>query len=316
MPLASKKNQRTEKSTPAQSDVDVTPRNELEELPQVPKVTALIYSYNNAPGLRRCLAALEASTSRANLEILVVDKGSRDESSTLDSEFPNTTFLRLPRNFGNTKALNIAIRTSVGELVFFLTPEIEVHPDTVAQLVARLETDTESVAVAPLIIDQQGAPVEQVYCLPARQTGAQLVAIPVAAGSGSVAVEYHPFQAMMARKYFIRGINFLDERFGEFGADAEVCYQIRRGGRKVTVATDLTVLRTAAPARTSSAATTLLEADRIHGIAVYITKRHGFVSGLLFRLGQIAGALFQFRFGLFGELISFSKIDGSQSTSL
>ena len=74
------------------------------------------------------------STDRANLEILVVDKGSQDESPGLDAEFPNTTFLRLPRNFGNTKALNIATRTAVGEYIFFLSPEIEVAPDTAAAL--------------------------------------------------------------------------------------------------------------------------------------------------------------------------------------
>src|SRR5207237_5940541 len=97
-------------------------------------------------GLRRCLAALERSKDRETLEILVVDKGSQDDSPTLDSEFPNTTFLRLPRNFGNTKALNIAMRTAVGELLFYLSPEIEVAPDTVSVLAARLEYDAALIA--------------------------------------------------------------------------------------------------------------------------------------------------------------------------
>ena len=313
MPLASKKNQRTEKVTPAQLEAEPEPREEQEQIPAVPKVTALVYSYNDVDGLRRCLTALEASEDRANLEIMVVDKGSRDESSTLDTEFPNTTFLRLPRNFGNTKALNIAIRTSVGEFLFLLNPEIEVAPDTISQLVKRLEADSESVALCPLIVDHAAA-VDQAYGLPTPQSGAQLVPIPVAQGTRSVEVEYHTFQAMMARKYFIRGINYLDERFGEFGADAEVCYQIRRAGRKTTVVTDLTVTRTLAPERISSAAVTLLEADRIHGMAVFLSKHYGFAAGLKFRLGQIAAALVKFRFGLFVELVSFSKIDGSQST--
>src|ERR1035438_2845919 len=111
MPLAAKKNPKTEKFTPAAIDVEPLPREEQEEQPPAPKVTALIYSYNRAAALRRCIAALERSTGRASLEILVVDKGSQDESPNLDSEFPNTTFLRLPRNFGNTKALNIGMHT-------------------------------------------------------------------------------------------------------------------------------------------------------------------------------------------------------------
>src|SRR5437763_524492 len=79
-----------------------------------------------------------------------------------DSEFPNTTFLRLPRNFGNTKALNIGMRTAVGELIFFLSPEIEVAQDTLSILTARLESDSELMAVSPVIVDSTtGQPVEQ-----------------------------------------------------------------------------------------------------------------------------------------------------------
>ena len=103
---------------------------------------------------------------RERIEIVVVDKGSQDESPTLDTEFSSVTFLRLPRNFGTTKALNIGMRTGVGELVLFLSPLIEVSPETISTLTARLEEDTNSIAVCPLIIDQAGNPVEQARRLP------------------------------------------------------------------------------------------------------------------------------------------------------
>src|SRR5579884_1671887 len=108
---------------------DVSPQ----ETKTSPRVTAVIPSFNNLDALRRCVAALEQSNPREALEIIVVDKGSRDDSAAIDSEFPNVTVLRLPRNFGNTKALNIGMRTAAGELIFFLVPEVEVTPDTVAQ---------------------------------------------------------------------------------------------------------------------------------------------------------------------------------------
>ena len=315
MPLAVKKNQRTEKVTPAQIDVEPLPAPDPEQQAPPPKVTALVYSYNNAERLRRCLAALEASTERAVMEIIVVDKGSRDESPGLDAEFPNTTFLRMPRNFGNTKALNIGMRTAVGELMFFLSPEIQVAPDTVALLVNRLESDQEAVAVCPLIVDETGSPVEQAYRLPSPATAADL--IPVAISSdGPATVEYATFQAMLARKYFIRGINYLDDRFGEFGADAELCFQIRRAGRVVQVAPEIKVTRGEVSVRISGAVENLLKADRIHGTAVFLSKHYGFVSGLTFRIGAILKALAGFRFGLLVSLLGGSKVDGSQSVYL
>lgn len=316
MPLTAKKNQRLEKVTPAQLDTEVAPPEEQEEQPSQPKVTALVYSYNNADGLRRCLAALEASTARPIMEILVVDKGSQDESPTLDSEFPDTTFLRLPRNFGNTKALNIGMRTGVGELVFFLSTEVEVQPDTVATLVSRLEAANDAVAVCPLIVDESGSPLEQAYRLPNPGGGAQLVPVAIPKGSEPVSIEFASFQALLARKYFIKGINYLDDRYGEFGADAELGYQIRRAGRKTLVYPDVLVRRIPAPGRRSSGAENLLAADRVNGFAVYFGKHFGFMSGLTFRTGQIFGALFGLRFGLAAELAGGAKVDGSQGVTL
>src|SRR5438876_9600980 len=122
MPVAAKRKQ--EKiATPIVAQPAPEPLQE-EQAP-TPKVTALIFSYDNAPGLRRCLAALENSNDRQLIEILVVDCGSHDESPGMDSEFPNVTMLRLPRYFGRTKALNIGTRTAAGEVLFFLTPEVE-----------------------------------------------------------------------------------------------------------------------------------------------------------------------------------------------
>src|SRR5271165_4568921 len=244
MPLAAKKKERTSKVTPAELEAAPVVAEEAEEQSAQPKVTALVYSYDNAPALRTCLAALEASTARTLMEILVVDKGSQDESPGLDAEFPNSTFLRLPRNFGNTKALNIGMRTAVGELVFFLCPEAEVAPDTVSKLMAWLDADSDSVAVCPLITDEKAAPVEQAYRLPGPQSASERVPVLVSASSTEpTVVECASFQAMMARKYFIRGINYLDDRFGEFGADAELGFQVRRAGRKIKILPDIRVVR-------------------------------------------------------------------------
>ncbi|MDQ2947239.1 MAG: glycosyltransferase family 2 protein [Acidobacteriota bacterium] len=317
MPLAAKKNRRTEKVTPAQLDVEPLPVAQEEQPPITPKVTALINSYNNANGLRRCLAALEQSKDRSSLEILVVDRGSRDESPTLDAEFPNTTFLRLPRNFGTTKALNIGTRTAAGELIFFLSPEITVAPDTVSALVAQLEANPEIMAACPMIVDVDSlTQAEQVYRLPRPETGAALTSVPIDLASGSATVEYATFQAMLARKYFVRGINYFDEKYGEFGADAELCFQVRRASRKVVVIPELPVLRTKLSVQRSSSAENLLEADRTHGAAVYFSKHYGFMSGLAFRIKAILKALFSLRFPLLMGLVSGQKIDGSQSVNL
>jgi glycosyltransferase involved in cell wall biosynthesis len=316
MPLAAKKNPRTEKTTPAQIDQEPLAAPQQEEAPAPPRVTALLYSYNNAAALRKCLADLERSTDRANLEILVVDKGSQDESPALDAEFPNTTFLRLPRNFGNTKALNIATRTAVGEFIFFLSPEIEVAPETAALLLAYLEANPDAVAACPLILGEDGCPVEQIYRLPQPKTGASLTPAALPSGDDPAPIECATLQALMARKYFIRGINYFDERYGEYGADVELCYQVQRAGRKIALLPRVKVKKGPAQAPRTRAAEALLEADRLHGTAVYFGKHYGFMSGLRFRIQCIFKALLGFQFSVLGALLSGQKIDGSQSITL
>jgi GT2 family glycosyltransferase len=124
---------------------------EENQAPGPPRVSAVVLSYNTAASLRRCLAALEASSIREQMEIIVVDAASQDESPRLDTEFPNVAFQRMPRNFGATKALNIGARTALGEQIFFIAPEVEVDKDTAVRLAAHLEANAEIAAVCPAL---------------------------------------------------------------------------------------------------------------------------------------------------------------------
>ncbi len=249
------------------------------------------------------------------IEILVVDCGSHDESPQLDSEFSGVTILRLPRYFGRTKALNIGTRTAAGEYLFFLTPEVEVLPTTVPSLLARLESDSEAVAVAPLLLDTDSTQAVEFYRLPTPETGVELTPVVIDKTAEAFPVEYATFDALLVRKYFVRGINYLDERYGEFFSDAELCYQIRRAARKTLVLPGVTALYTRCSPYSASSATILM-ADKIHGAAVYFGKHYGFVTGLLFRIKAMLKALFTMRFSLFAAVVSWTKIDGSQTSIL
>jgi GT2 family glycosyltransferase len=314
MPIATKRKVEARKTAPI-IEAESEPRPIEEEQAPAPKVTALIFSYDSAPALRRCLTAIEGSNDRASIEILVVDCGSHDESPQVDTEFSGVTILRLPRYFGRTKAFNIGTRTAAGEYLFFLTPQVEVLPTTIPALVARLESDSEAVAVAPLLVDTEAKQAAEFFRLPTPETGIELTPVVIDKTAQTATLEYATFQALLVRKYFVKGINYLDERYGEFWSDAELCYQIRRSARKTLALPQVTALYTPnSPYSTSSE--TIFNADRVHGAAVYFGKHYGFLSGLRFRIKAILGALFTLRLSLFVALVSGSKIDGSQSEIL
>ncbi len=304
---------------------------ELEQAP--PQVSVLIVSEDNAAALRRCLAAVEASLGRERFEVLVVDNGSQDESPRLDAEFPNVTFLRLPRRFGVVKALNIGMRTAKGEFFLFLAPEIEVAPETITSLAEKLAAEPTAVAVCPLIVDADGQPTEQLYRLP-DAAGALKAALrerwettEPPSGPDPAAVDFPSLAALMIRAYFLKALRYIDERYGQSWADAEIAAQVRRANRRILLLPELRVRRLAAdlpPLRRQARVRALYSADWALGAARYAGKHFGFLSGLKIRLvitlaalGRAVSALLFLREPAFelartGFLLSGQKLDGTQ----
>lgn len=266
------------------------------------------------------------------MEVLVVDNGSSDESPRLDAEFPHVTFLRLPKNFGRTKALNIGVRTAVGELMLFLTPEVEMTPGAIPLLASCLEAEAGAVAVCPFVTAPDGAPALRCFPFP---TAPGLFAawrrdLPVPpreidAPSGTISVEWASLDALLARRYFIKGLNYFDERYGDSLADAELSYQIRRAGKKILVLGPARALRHADAAPPPDAgARALLSADLISGISTFAAKHDGMAAGIGYRLRaalSCLGALLSLRdpayqWKRFAAVVSFRKVDGSQTESV
>ena len=274
---------------------------------------------NQAAQLRRVIAALERSENREQLEILVVDCASDDSTPTLAEEFPGITMQRLPQNFGATKALNIATRTARAEYLFLLSPEVEVAPDTVARLAQILDAHQDVTGVCPLLIDGDGKPVARTRRFPDRESlaqvrgGGELAWVPISgetlAQERSV-VMYPGRDALLVRKQFIAGMNYFDERFGEYWADADLAIKIRRAGRRVELHPGIRATWHA-PAQ-AAPSDTVHKSDRILGAALLLSKYDGFFAGFSFRLAAIFGALLRFDFPLLSALVGGNKV-GSQA---
>jgi GT2 family glycosyltransferase len=203
---------------------------------------------------------------------------------------------------------------------------VEVAPDTIAKLVESLEGPSDTVAVCPLLVDPTGKPVWRVLPLPTRD-----VFSPVCGGEPppftpvpdltqeSIVVSYPGRDALLIRRNFVAGMNYFDERLGEYWADADLALQMRRGGKKFRVypqirATCHISAADAARAPGSSTAPDRREiADRVVGAAVLLGKYNGFFSGLGFRFGAMGKALLRFNIPLFFAILGGQQMDASKS---
>ena len=282
----------------------MTPQKKQEQEKQPPRVSVVVVSRNRVELLRRCLDSIEKSEGRETLQVILVDNGSSDGSDQLDSEFPKVQFIRLPKNFGLTKALNIGWRAADAEYVFFLHDDTELEPGTVLRLAETLDAQSDVAAVCPLLVDAEGRPAPQLGSLP--PDGQWRPAQP--SGNEPMAVEYPRGAALMMRVFLIKAIRQIDERYGQFGSDADLATQIRRGGKKIVL-----VPAVRARHRGRDEYTPFERADFRLGVAVFVGKYQGFGAGLRARLAAVFSPLVSFRFGEVKYTLAGQKIDGTQS---
>ena len=262
----------------------------------------VVVSRNRAAELRQCLESVEASAGRERCQLIVVDNGSTDGAAQLDNEFPNAQFIRLPKNFGLTKAWNLGWRAADAEYVLFLHDDTRVEPSAIEALADALDTHADAAGVCPLLVDDEGKAAPQLGKLP--PTWDWSVA-PTA--SEPMTVEFPRGAAVMARVFFIKAIRQIDARYGQFCCDADLAAEIRRASRKILLVPAARVRHVG-----RSAYTSMERADFQLGCAVFLGKYRGFGAGLQARIGAVLRPLSGLRFGELRYTLPGQKIDGTQ----
>jgi glycosyltransferase involved in cell wall biosynthesis len=305
-------------------------------------VSAIVVSYNSKEALGRSLESLKSSSIGEAMEILVVDCGSRDSSSEIDHEVSGITVLRLPRHFGLTKARNIGARTAQGRYLLFLDPDIEVLPETVALLAAKLDADAGAVIACPLLVDREGRPVSHVGELPSleelyrawRRGDCWSRTLPATAPVKPEALEAEELvtgaadpRAMLVRAQFLRGMNYFDEKYGQFGSNLQLFAQIRTAAKRIVVLAGARAVSHEGEGLwkpSDTAARADLCADYAAGLIRY-ARYWGLGASLRMRAKILAAALLKaaaalltfgdagFRAAVLTRVLGGARIDGSQT---
>ena len=113
-------------------------------------VSIVIPVYNVAEYLPRCLDTLLKQDYVGEMEIILVDDGSTDSSSSICEEFRNThPRARLIRqeNKGLSEARNAGIMTASGDWLFFLDSDDWLAPNALSTLLSFAETHTSDIVI-------------------------------------------------------------------------------------------------------------------------------------------------------------------------
>ncbi|HEX8464031.1 MAG TPA: glycosyltransferase family 2 protein [Abditibacterium sp.] len=215
-------------------------------------LSILIVNWNTREMLRICLQSLQAACADLDIEIIVVDNASHDESAQMVAdEFPEVVLLAQTRNLGFAKGNNWAYAHATGEFIWLLNPDTEVLGDAPQQLIEFFQDNPKVGAVASALVDARTGKIQRscrTFPLPGALWAQALGlarAYPRSRRFGfykmgwwnyrnARRVEQPMASSLMLRRRSIEAAGGLfDERFPIFFNDVDLCWRLRQAKQEI-----------------------------------------------------------------------------------
>lgn len=223
----------------------------------------VILNYNTASLLRDCLCSIRSNQHALQVEVIVVDNASSDESvAVMRTEFPDVRLIVNPTNIGYSAGNNVALRAlgfdpqqplpleALPRYVLLLNPDTILPPTTLAKMVRFMDEHPTIGVAGPRVRRPDGSldracrrsfPTPQVSFY--RMTGLSRL-FPKSRRFNAYNLEYlpeesvHPVDSvvgayMQVRREAILQVGLLDERFFMYGEDLDWAKRIKDAGWEV-----------------------------------------------------------------------------------
>lgn len=128
-----------------------------------PKVTIVIPTFNTGRYVLDAIKSIQEQTYN-NIELIVVDDGSTDETPSLLDQHPGDYRRFRQANAGQSAAMNFGWRQSTGDLLGYLSADDRLHPAAIETIVARMQANKTAVLAYPdfFVIDENSAYVRTI----------------------------------------------------------------------------------------------------------------------------------------------------------
>lgn len=125
--------------------------------PSAADVSVVVVNYNTAHLLPEMWAALERARGGLNLQTIVIDNASRDDSvALLRRDFPQAQLIVNPTNVGFGRANNQAVPFITGRYVLLLNTDAFVAPDTLGKTVAYMDAHADCGILGVRLVGRDG----------------------------------------------------------------------------------------------------------------------------------------------------------------
>ncbi|MEM7334306.1 MAG: glycosyltransferase family 2 protein [Chloroflexota bacterium] len=213
------------------------------------RLSIITVSWNVSQLLRDCLASVEAVRGGLDLEMVVVDSASSDDTPDMvEREFPWVNLIRCTENVGFPKGNNIGIEASTGDYVILLNPDTVVLDDALSQLCDYMDAHQDVGVVGPKLLNPDGSIQSSRRRFPTFLTGlfestwlqnaapkqvlAHYFALDLPDDETAV-VDWVMGAALLTRRSIIERVGGLDEDYFMYSEELDWCRRIKAAGWEV-----------------------------------------------------------------------------------
>lgn len=116
------------------------------------KVSVITVNFNQSYITELLLASISNTNTYTNIEIIVVDNGSKENSvPNWQSQYPGIKFIRSDANLGFAGGNNLGIKASTGDYLFFVNNDTEFTPGLIDEMIKVMEANSSIGMASPKI---------------------------------------------------------------------------------------------------------------------------------------------------------------------
>jgi GT2 family glycosyltransferase len=208
-------------------------------------LSIIIVNWNTRNLLLQCLNSIYRTVKTIEMEVWVVDNGSKDGSVAAAVErFPETKFIQNKVNFGFARANNQVLNTAAGGYLLLLNPDTQVSKGAVEKLISFMDGHPEVGVAGAQLLNSDGLKQNSIANFPSLATELFNKSLlrwlfpkrfPGKERNYSEPVEVDSVigACMMVRRDAINQVGLLDKEYFLFLEETDWCYRIKKAGWKI-----------------------------------------------------------------------------------
>ena len=222
------------------------------------KLSIVIICWNDSAVIQNCLRSIFETTRETELEVIVSDNGSTDESvKVIRERFPQVRVIENRANLRFAKGNNVGIHASTGDYVLILNPDTIIHEGALDNWVRFADQHPEAGAFGCRVLNSDGSNQEPARPFPTatRDLIAALYLRPLAllsdkfvsdcywgwCGDTERVVDWQSGCCVMFRGELLRKLGGFDEQFFYYYEEVDLCKRVWDAGYSILYTPTVTI---------------------------------------------------------------------------